>query len=173
MTGASQPSAESIIRALGLKPHPKEGGWFVETYRSSEGVENTHLPKRYSAFRAFGTAIFYLLTPDTKSELHSLASDEVFHFYLGDPVVMVHLPADGKGHVFTLGHDIAAGQLVQVVVPRGTWQGAYLKEGGAWALLGCSVCPGFDYRDYESASRTFLVERYPNFREIIERLTHE
>ncbi len=166
-------SAEDVIRALGLVPHPTEGGWYVETYRCPEEVNSTDLPSRYRGNRSFSTAIYYLLTSETVSRLHRLASDEVFHFYLGDPVVMVHLLPDGTSRMIILGHDIAAGQRPQVIVPRGTWQGAHLQEGGKWALLGCTVSPGFDYRDYEEGSRDALVAMYPDQRETIDRLTRE
>jgi len=166
-------SAEEVIRALGLVPHPREGGWFVETYRCPEEVSSKDLPARYRGNRSFSTAIYYLLTSETFSRLHRLASDEVFHFYLGDPVAMVHLLPDGTSRMIVLGNDITAGQRPQVIVPRGTWQGAYLKEGGKWALLGCTVSPGFDYRDYEGGSRDELVAMYPDQRETIERLTRE
>jgi predicted cupin superfamily sugar epimerase len=164
-------NAEQIIHLLGLQPHPEEGGFFAETYKCEEGIPRKALPERYRARRSFGTAIYYLLTADTLSELHRLESDEVFHFYLGDPVTMLQLHPDGDSEVVTLGQDIAAGQKVQVVVPRGTWQGALLNEGGEYALLGCTVAPGFEYADYETASRFDLLKEYPEHEELILRLT--
>lgn len=170
-SGVQTPSAEDIIRLLRLVPHPKEGGWFVETYRSTEGVDGAALPPRFGGQRALSTAIYYLLTPETCSQLHRLASDEVFHFYVGDPVEMLQLPPNGKGKVITLGSDIVAGQRPQLVVPAGTWQGARLAEGGRLALLGCTVSPGFDYRDYEHGRRSELVAEHPEFAELINCLT--
>ena len=164
-------NAEEIIKLLRMEPHPEEGGYFVETYKSEEGIPRKALPERYHTRRSFGTAIFYLLTPDTLSELHRLESDEIFHFYLGDPVTMLQLHPDGDSEVVTLGQDIAAGQRLQVVVPRGTWQGALLNEGGEYALLGCTVAPGFEYADYETASRFDLLKEYPEHEELILRLT--
>lgn len=160
-----------VIRYLGLSPHPKEGGWFVETYRSVESIPRSALPTRYAADRSFGTAIYYLLTPDTRSEVHRLASDEVFHFYAGDPVRMVNLHPDGSSDVVVLGSHVLDDERVQHVVPHGTWQGAHLVDGGSWALLGCTVAPGFDYTDYEAADRAELLKRYPDRRELILRLT--
>src|SRR3972149_1810437 len=96
-------TAEEVKALLRLTPHPAEGGYFTETYRSEERVAEGALPARYAGARAFGTAIYYLLTPDTVSAMHRLASDEVFHFYLGDPVEMLHLFPDGSGRVVTLG----------------------------------------------------------------------
>jgi predicted cupin superfamily sugar epimerase len=164
-------SAEEIIQRLGMQPHPEEGGYFVQTYKSEELISKLALPDRYPSARAFGTAIFYLLTPDTFSALHRLASDEIFHFYLGDPVTMLQLHPDGSSQVATLGQDILQGQRLQVVVPRGTWQGSLLKEGGEFALLGCTVAPGFEYEDYEASLREELLQQYPDQRELILRLT--
>jgi predicted cupin superfamily sugar epimerase len=164
-------SAEEIIEYLGMKPHPEEGGYFAETYRSDEVIPKNALPHRYGYKRSFGTAIFYLLTPDTFSALHRLESDEIFHFYLGDPVTMLQLRPDGSTLVLTLGQDIFDGQQLQVVVPHGSWQGAFLNEGGSFALLGCTVAPGFDYNDYETGSRGDLIKEYPEQHELIARLT--
>lgn len=164
-------SAEQIIERLGMQPHPQEGGYFVETYKSEELVPRVGLPERYPSERAFGTAIFYLLTPDTCSALHRLASDEIFHFYLGDPVTMLQLHPDGSSGVLTLGHDILQGQELQVVVLKGTWQGSFLNEGGEFALLGCTVAPGFDYADYQHGSREALLDQYPDQGDLIIRLT--
>jgi len=164
-------NAEEIIQLLGLQPHPEEGGYFSETYKCEEGIPRKALPERYHSRRSFGTAIFYLLTPDTFSQLHRLESDEIFHFYLGDPVTMLQLRPDGDSQLLTLGQDIAAGQRLQVVVPRGTWQGSFLNEGGEFALLGCTVAPGFEYADYETASRADLLKEYPEQSDLIVRLT--
>ncbi|HEY7676597.1 MAG TPA: cupin domain-containing protein, partial [Candidatus Methylomirabilis sp.] len=141
-------TADALKTLLGLRPHPAEGGFFVETYRAGEGVPAEALPARYGGARAFSTAIYYLLTPDTFSAMHRLASDEVFHFYLGDPVEMLHLFPDGSGRAVTLGPDLLAGMRPQVVVPRGVWQGSRLAPGGRLALLGTTVAPGFDLADY-------------------------
>jgi predicted cupin superfamily sugar epimerase len=165
------PNAEELITLLGLQPHPREGGYFRETYRSAEVLPAASLPARYGADRSAGTAIYYLLTPTTFSALHRLASDEVFHFYLGGPVRMLHLYPDGQGREVLLGPDLARGQRPQVVVPRGVWQGSLLEPGGDFALLGCTVAPGFDYADYETGERADLLARYPAFADLIRRLT--
>ena len=161
----------AIVSLLGLKPHPAKGGWFAETYRSSETIPEDALPGRYGGPRSASTAIYYLLTPGTVSRLRRLRADEVFHFYLGDPVEMLQLDPDGSGHTLTLGHDIAGGMHVQTVVPRGVWQGARLLAGGRFALLGATVAPGFDYADYESGDRALLQAPHPRFAELIAGLT--
>jgi len=160
-------SADDLIRVLNLQPHPKEGGFFHETYRAAESIA---LPG-YPAPRSHGTAIYYLLKPGTMSALHLLHSDEIFHFYLGGPVRMLQLLPDGTGRTVVLGSDLEKGESLQVVVPRGVWQGACLEPGSAFALLGCTVAPGFDYADYVHGERTALVNQYPAHRAMIERLT--
>ena len=114
--------------------------------------------------RPQGTAIYYLLEPGTFSEMHVLDSDEMFHFYLGDPVEMLQLHPDGSSAVFTLGPDLKAGQHVQLVVPAGVWQGTRLIGEGKVALLGCTVTPGFDFADYRNASYAELAAKWPTGR---------
>jgi hypothetical protein len=103
--------------------------------------------------------------------MHVLDSDEIFHFYLGDPVEMLQLYPDGRSAVFTLGLDLEAGQHVQLVVPAGVWQGTRLIGAGKLALLGCTVTPGFDFADYRGASYAELVEQWPGEAERIRALT--
>ncbi len=167
----SQLSAEDIIRLLKLEPLQMEGGYFCQTYRSTEEIPVSALPDRYKRPKLFGTAIYYLLTPEMKSALHRLPTDEIFHFYLGDPVTMLQLHPDGSSQVVTLGSEIDKGQRVQVIVPRGSWQGSILIEGGKFALLGTTMAPGFDYDDYEAGDRQALMDKYPEHKDLIARLT--
>ena len=151
-------TAEQIIEFFDMKPLPGEGGYYVETYCSGE---------KTSEGRNLATAILYLVTPELCSKLHRLASDELWHFYLGDAVTMLELRADGSSEVVTLGQDIANGQRLQVAVPAGTWQGCFLNEGGKLALMGCTVAPGFEFEDFEPGER----EKYPDRRELTLKLT--
>jgi len=161
-----------LKRMLGLEPHPREGGWFRETWKARETIPQEVLPAgRYSGSRAAGTAIYYLLEPENFSEMHKLASDEVFHFYLGDTVEMLQLDPDGTGKRVVLGQEVASGQRVQTVVPQGVWQGTRLIDGGKVALLGCTVSPGFDYADYVSGKREELVRGWPEWEKLIGKLT--
>jgi uncharacterized protein len=166
-----QISVAELKSLLHLEPHPREGGWFVQTWRAEEMIPREALPSRYPESRAAGTAIYYLLEPETFSEMHRLASDEVFHFYLGDPVEMLQLSPDGTGRRVVLGSELAAGMSVQATVPQGVWQGSRLISGGRFALLGCTVSPGFDYADYESGMRDELVRAWPEWTEMIGKLT--
>jgi len=160
-------TADQIKEFLNLQPHPVEGGAFRRTYASPHTIG---MPR---GDRAMSTAIYYLLEPGTFSEMHVLASDEIFHFYLGDPVEMLQLYADGSSATFTLGPDLAAGQHVQLVVPAGVWQGTRLVGDGKVALLGCTVTPGFDFADYRSTGYADLAEKWPQQAERIKALTRD
>jgi uncharacterized protein len=164
-------SAAEIKKLLNLAPHPCEGGSFIQTWKSEEVIPQSALPERYTGERAAGTCIYYLLEPGTFSEMHRLASDEIFHFYLGDPVEMLQLMPDGSARTVILGDDLARGERSQVIVPKNVWQGSRLVPGGQVALLGCTVSPGFDYADYETGHRDALVSEYPEWSELITVLT--
>jgi predicted cupin superfamily sugar epimerase len=166
-------TAEQIIEFFGMKPLPAEGGFYVETYRAQEKIALSALPPRYAGPRRFGTAILYLLTPVTFSALHRVRSDEVFHFYIGDPVTMLQLHGDRTSEIITLGSDILSGQRVQVSIPKETWQGCLLNEGGTFALMGTTVAPGFEFADFELANTEKLLQQYGDRREIIFRLTRQ
>jgi predicted cupin superfamily sugar epimerase len=166
-------TADEIKTALDLRPHPIEGGFFRETYRSAAVIPPSVLPPGYGGKteRSIGTAIYYMLTPDTFSEFHRLPTEEVFHFYLGGPVRMWQLFPDGQARQVVLGPDIRAGQDPQVAVPAGVWQGSYLEAGAEYALLGATMAPGFDYADYVTGERALLIKRYPDLADEIRRLT--
>lgn len=170
----SRLSAEQVIQVLGLQPLPVEGGLFCETYQSSEMVPLAGLPERYPrTARPFGTAIYYLLTnqPDSFSALHRLPTDEIFHFYLGDPLELTLLYPGGVSRQVILGQSILEGQVLQFCVLRGVWQGSRLVPGGEFALLGTTMAPGFTPTDYEGGRRDALLAAYPHERARILALT--
>lgn len=158
-------TADEIKKMLNLAPHPVEGGYFRRTYTSEANVD---LPR---GSRPQGTAIYYLIEAGTFSEMHLLDSDEMFHFYLGDPVEMLLLYPDGRSALFILGPDLMAEQHVQLLVPAGVWQGTRLIGNGKLALLGCTVVPGFNYADYHNASHAELAAKWPEQAERIRALT--
>jgi len=166
-------TADKVKKILGLVPHPREGGWYIRTYESGELLPpDAFADGRYAGPRHTGTAIYYLLEPETFSEMHRLKSDEVFHFYAGDAVEMLQLRDGGAGKVVRIGQRLEEGERPQVVVRRGVWQGSRLAAGGRWALLGCTVCPGFEFDDYEAGMRRELCAGWPDFAEMICALTH-
>lgn len=164
---------DDVIRQLQLVPLPGEGGYFRQTWAAPTQVCHPVLGQRYLHPRPLGTAIYYLVTDasDGFSAMHRLPTDEVYHFYLGDPAEQLLLHADGTSEVVVLGPDLAAGQRVQHVAPRDSWQGTRLRDGGAWALLGTTMAPGFDVADYEAGEREALVQTYPSAEAMIRCLT--
>src|SRR5204863_8042381 len=146
--------------------HP-EGGWYRETYRSPDRLEAGALPPRFGAARALSTAIYYLLHAGERSALHRIKSDEVWHHYAGDAVTLWLLEAPGVPRAVRLGGDGEP----QVVVPAGVWYGARVADSGAYALMGGTVAPGFDFADFELADRAALIATCPGERAIIETLT--
>jgi uncharacterized protein len=162
---------EALKKTLGLIPLPQEGGFYAESYRSPETLAQPGLPGRYRGERSLATAIYFLLTGETFSALHRLASDEIYHFYLGDPVEILQLEEGGAGRVVALGADLGRGMRPQAVVPRNTWQGSRLLPGGSFALLGATVFPGFEFADFELAQREPLLAAYPQFSGQIRALT--
>ena len=163
--------AAYLKNTLGLLPLQDEGGYFRETYRAPLTLSKECLGGTFADARSAGTAIYYLLTPDSFSAVHRLRSDEIFHFYLGDPVEMLQLHPDGTFDEVAIGADFRAGQRPQALVRAGTWQGAALVPGGAFALLGTTVTPAFEFEDFELGRRAELVELYPAASHTIERLT--
>lgn len=162
-------TAQELISHLELVRHP-EGGWFRETYRSGESVPGEALPERFGGDRAFSTAICFLLEAGEISALHRIKSDEIWHFYAGAPLLIHAISPDGRWQTRRLGPDLLAGEVCQAVVPAGSWFGAELA-GEPFALVGCTVAPGFDFADFEMADRRRLAARYPQHAERIGLMT--
>jgi hypothetical protein len=170
---SSSPTIQQLIDHLQLQPLPFEGGWFAQTYQCRDILSGPSLPARYPSQRALGTAIYYLMTPaqDGFSALHRLRGDEILHFYLGDPIESLLLYADGSCRRVVLGADILNGQVVQLLIPAGTWQGHRVRPGGQYSLIGSSMTPGYDDADFELGSRAQLCQDYPELAPEIEELT--
>lgn len=158
------------IDKLALQPHP-EGGYFREIYRAPEQIPATSLPSRYRGPRAFSTAIYYLLAGKQVSALHRIASDEQWHFYDGTTLRLTMIASDGTFKQVRLGRDATSGEQFQAVIPAGTWMGARLTGRRDYALIGCTVAPGFDFRDFEAGQRSDLLKRFPRHRKLILALT--
>jgi predicted cupin superfamily sugar epimerase len=168
-------NAADLVRQLGLLPHP-EGGYFRETYRAVEDVASLALPQRFGGDRSISTAIYFLLEAGQCSHLHRIKADEVWHFYAGDPLIVVEINTAGRLKTTLLGGDLPGGAVFQHVVPAGAWFGAVPAEGGRFApvgftLVGCTVAPGFDFADFELADRAALSAEYPAHQDWIRRLT--
>ena len=164
-------TSDEVIVLLGLEPLAGEGGYFRQTYKSRRTASEDGLE------RPLGTCIYYLLTKDSFSAFHKLSADEIFHFYLGDPVDHVQIAGNagfqkpGGLTVTTLGSRIDKDESVQLIVPAGVWQALRLRYGGSWALLGTNMCPGFADEDHVIGKREELLELYPLYKRIILELT--
>ena len=164
MNQAEPASVAELVRALQLEPHP-EGGYFRETYRSSR-VD--------ARGRSASTLIYFLLAAGQVSKLHRIDADEGWHLYLGGPLEIYELDDDepeAAPRVTTLGRDVNNGQRPQHVVPAGRWFGAAPAAGALYALVGCSVAPAFEFRAFELAERSRMLERFPAHRDLVLRLT--
>jgi predicted cupin superfamily sugar epimerase len=160
-------SADEVIALLGLAPHP-EGGYFAEVFRSSLGVASgAHL-----GGRAASTAIYFLLKAGELSALHRVRSDEVWHHYAGDALEL-HAFAETQHTCHRLGRDLSAGERPMAVIAAGVWQAARVPEGPihGYALVGCTVAPGFDFADFELPSREDMLHRLPAHAEWVRTLT--
>jgi len=166
-------TAEQVRRLLKLEPLGVEGGLFAEVYRSTQRLPRNALLGCYSGERSLSSAIYYMLTPETFSAIHRLKGDEIYHFYLGDPVEMLKLKPDGSAEALMLGQNIGAGMRLQQVVCGGTWQGSRLAPGGTFALMGTTMAPGFDAADFELGDREKLSDAYPAYAPLIAMLTRE
>jgi predicted cupin superfamily sugar epimerase len=167
---SEQPLIAELVAFLGLQPHP-EGGWYRESYRAAETVASDALPERYTGPRSHATAIYFLLDSANFSALHRLKSDEQWHFYSGSPLTIHVIYADGRYTPIKLGPSLAQGETFQAVVPHGCWFGASVDIPDSHALVGCSVAPGFDFADFEIATRVSLCDKFPQHTDLITRLT--
>jgi len=159
------------IDTLGLEEHP-EGGYYRETYRASLRIPAEDLPGCFGGTRNACTGIYYLLDAGQFGALHRLCSDEMWHFYAGDPLMIHVIDSSGAHSSLRLGSKPERGEVLQCVVSGGAWFGACLEEEARYALAGCTVSPGFDFQDFEQAKRSELIRLFPDHRAVIEGLTH-
>lgn len=165
-------SASYWVEKYQLTSHP-EGGYYAETYRSSESIAKTGLPARFNGERSFSTGIYFLLESNHFSAFHKIQSDEMWHFYTGDALeIFVIYPESGRLEVIRLGQDPEKGEVFQAVVPAGTWFGSRPATGSNYALVGCTVAPGFDFADFEMADRAVLTSLFPDHEDLISQLTY-
>jgi predicted cupin superfamily sugar epimerase len=158
------------IKVLGLKMHP-EGGYFKETYRSDEIISKNFLPQRFDGDRVFSTCIYYLLNQTDFSAFHEINQDEVWHFYDGSSLTIHIIDQNGTYSYAKLGRDIEKGESFQKVVKANSLFAAAVSDIKSYSLVGCTVSPGFDYKDFKMPVRSKLVDRYPQHKEIIEKFT--
>lgn len=164
--------AKQIVERLDLKMHP-EGGYFKEVYRSAEEINKNSLPKRFSGNRNFCTSIYFLLAGNDKSHFHKIKSDEIWHFYAGTTIVIHLIDMNGNYKCERVGNCLEINEIPQFVVPHNVWFAAEVENKNSFALVGCTVSPGFDFSDFELAKRNELLEMFPIHSKIINEFTKQ
>lgn len=162
--------AASVINSLELLPHP-EGGWYREVYRSEDVIPVDALPARYKSPHCCSTSIYFLLESHDFSAFHRISSDETWHFYLGSPIVIYIISHEGEVVQITMGNNLQEGQYIQYTIPRNCWFAAKVQDNNSFTLVGCTVAPGFEFTDFELASRKQLIDLYPVLSDLISGLT--
>ena len=169
----TRPTAEEIRAMLGLEPHPT-CGFVAETYRSPLKIPGDALPKVYEGNRPYGSALYFLVTPEAQIVMHRIRSDQLYHHYLGDSLEVLLLYPDGKGEVVKVGSNLGAGERPQLYLPGGTFHTSRLAPGSSYALLASTEWPGVEPPDVEHGDIDALIEAYPDYREEIRAFTgHE
>lgn len=158
------------IEKFGMNVHP-EGGYFKESYRADEKILSDHLPERFKGDRNFSTSIYYLLVGDQFSKLHKIKSDEMWHFYDGSGLDIFEIEKSGKCIIHKLGLNIEERESPQVLIRAGNWFGARVNKPDSFCLAGCTVSPGFDFKDFELGEKEFLLKEFPEHKNIIDQLT--
>ena len=159
-----------LIKELDLQPHP-EGGYFKEVYRSSGEINSESLDSRYVGKRNYATSIYFLLTSDTFSAFHKINQDEIWHFYHGSSVKIHMISETGDYSNVVVGKDLINGEKLQFVVPGGYWFAANVMSLNDYSLVGCTVSPGFDFKDFQLAERNDLIHQFPQHKKIIKQFT--
>jgi uncharacterized protein len=165
-------TASYWIKKLQLEPHP-EGGHYRRTYRADLLLAKTALPQVFTGPRPVSTAIFFLLEGKDFSAFHRMQSDELWHFYLGGSLLVHVIEPEGSYSTIQLGSNPEAGETFQAAVKAGCWFASEVKDGKSFALVGCTVAPGFDFEDFELAKREQLVQIYPQHGKVIDKLTRQ
>ena len=160
---------DQLIRKFNLQQHP-EGGWYRQTYKSSESISAAALPHRFNSDRFFSTAIYFLLEQGNFSAFHRIKSDECWHFYTGDPLHVYIIDQAGDVKVIVLGNDFENGQCFQYVVPATCWFASRPAPNSKYSLVGCTVAPSFEFDDFELADAKELSLLYPKHEKIIKEL---
>jgi len=163
--------AKEYIKKLQLKPHP-EGGYYKELYRAGELILPNHLPTRFKSSRTFSTSIYFLLEGKQISTFHRLKADELWHFYDGSTLIIYIIDESGELRKLKLGSNVEDGEMFQVQIKNNNWFGAELLDKSSYALIGCTVSPGFEFEDFELGDKIELSKKYPEHKNIILKLTN-
>ena len=162
---------KQIIERFKLKAHP-EGGYFHENYRSLGKINSSSLWNGAQGTRNYSTGIYFLLDKNQFSAFHRIKQDEMWHFYAGSTLLLHIINQEGSYKLIKIGSDMIEGSFFQYVVPAGTWFACEVEDKNSYSFCGCTVSPGFDFRDFEMPSRKKLLSKFPNQQKIITRLTN-
>lgn len=171
MISSPETVVQSLVWRFQLQPHP-EGGYYREVYRSA-GVIPSGALREYEGERNYCTSIYFLITSGNFSAFHRIRQDEIWHFYAGSALHVHAIGPDGKYTCHVVGHNIERGESPQVVIPAGEWFASAVRDRDSYSFVGCTVAPGFDFRDFELAKRTELAVRFPQHQELIGRFTRQ
>lgn len=164
-------TSKEIIDQFELQEHP-EGGYFKETYRSKEIIPNSALDSSFEGDRNVCTGIYFLLTSEKFSAFHKVNQDEMWHFYKGGPLKLHMISTNGEYSFVIIGNDLEKGQIPQFTVTGGDWFAAEVIEDNSFSFVGCTVAPGFDFKDFVLPTSKELTDLFPQHKVIINRLTH-
>jgi len=164
-------TADYFIENLNMIAHP-EGGFYKETFASVENISARDLKVKFEDSRILWTSIYFLLRDGEVSNFHRLKSDEMWYYHSGSPLTIYMIDPNGNLITEQLGLNIENGEKPQVLVPKDYIFGSAMNNEG-YALVGCMVSPGFQFKDFELFDRNFLLEKYPEYKEIIFKLTKE
>lgn len=159
-------TADYLINTFGLIAHP-EGGWYKESYRSNETIDAKSLPERFTESRHLSTAIYFLLEQGDFSAFHRIKSDECWHFYAGESLTIYIIQTDGELTSVVLGNQPNQGEVFQYVVPANCWFASRPSDNSRFSLVGCTVSPGFDFKDFEMGQEAELIRLYPQHKDTI------
>ena len=162
-------TAADLVKKYEMLPHP-EGGWYKETYRSNEQINGNTLPERFSESRSFSTAIYFLMESGNFSGFHRIKSDECWHFYAGQTLLVYVINNAGNLDIIKLGNKIELGECFQYVVPANCWFASRPANESEFSFVGCTVAPGFDFADFELAVADNLSLQFPQHKSIIDSL---
>jgi uncharacterized protein len=178
-------NAESVIKKLELEKHIHEGGYFKESYRSHDMISRnkshikkyehkTSEEKSYPEIkRPASTLIYYLLVKTQYSAIHQVKSDEIWHFYLGSPVTIHIINEEHVSPRIQLGNNLENDENFHYVILKDTWFCAEINDKSSFALMGCTVSPGFEFEDFELGNKDKLLLQYPQHKDLIERFTKQ
>ena len=164
------PTAQTYVQALHMQAHP-EGGFYRESYRSPQLMDVTRAEDGAVVHRNVCTGIYFLLEQGNFSAFHQIRSDEMWHFYAGHALEVLEITPAGELRCTRLGPNVLLGEVFQHVVPAQTWFASRVAGGGTFALVGCTVAPGFDFADFCLADRAALSAAFPQHRQTIHELT--